>query len=258
MSIADRLRQRRNQMENPSAAKEPEATAQRAPSFPAPNFPTNLPSEAGSLSTTPTNSLIDPESLADLTLEERTVRFFSAITQMMPGIGANPLMTELLKRLGPMLVKELGTMPRHELERVYQGMFVSLGQIYAPHADAIAIDLRQGHVLIEEVEAAIGPRPYIPIEDTEAVTVAVQEARQPLGLPPAPEPVEAVLEPEAQPVLAPTERDPRLPDAPPPPPMPVDVQADDPLVGIEINGTVVAMRQSEVKALLAAPSPDPA
>jgi hypothetical protein len=253
MSLADRFRTRRNQMENPQR----EAT-ELPVSYPQQTSPRNHPSEHGSLTTTHTNSLIDPESLADLTLEERTVRFFSAITQMMPGVGSNPLMTELLKRLGPMLVKELAGMPRDELDKVYQGMFVSLGQIYAPHAVALAIDLRQGHVLIEEVEAAIGPRPYIAVEDAEAFAVAVGGRTEPLALPAAPPALEAVLEPEAQPVFASVERDPRLPDAPPPPPMPVDTAADDPLVGIEIDGVVVAMRQSEVKALLAAPTAEPA
>jgi hypothetical protein len=170
----------------------------------------------------------DDTDFGGLTLEERTVRFFTVITEGLPMVGENPLLRALMHRLGPLLVKELQGLDRDELMRVYQGMFVALGQVYNPTAAAIVIDLRQQHVLTQEVEIAIGDA--LPVGDgpdmKDLVLTAHVETVQPTYAPPPPAPPESALSDE-----------------------------DDVVIGVEVpdgeGGTkVVAMRISERDALM--------
>lgn len=212
-NIAERLRARRTHQ--PPTATE----LSQVPTLPNPHQ-----LESGNQQTTQSLQQTDDTDFAGLTLEERTVRFFTVITEGLPMVGDNPLLRALMHRLGPLLVKELQGLSRDELNRVYQGMFVALGQVYQPAAAAIIIDLRQQHVLTQEVEIAVGALPEV-AED------------------------EGMTEYPALPIAT------ELAPPPPAPPLPTYSDEDDVVVGVEVpdgdGGTkVIAMRISERDALM--------
>lgn len=208
-TLADRIRARRAPQNTPTDTVQPSSAA------PATSHPNPHP-ESGNLATTQSTQQIDVSELTALSLEERTVRFFAYLTENIPVIGDNPLMSSLMKRLGPLFVKELKGMPADQLQEMYKAMFVSLGQVYAPGARAIVIDLHQMHVMIDAVEAAVG------------LPVVVEDA----------EPYELVADIHEYEL------------APPPPPPPSIVEDDDPIIGVELpDGTVVGVKQSEALAL---------
>jgi hypothetical protein len=158
------------------------------------------------------------------------VRFYSFLFQGVPLMGGNPVLRVLLKQIQPHLIAELEKASPQALENMYQAMLCGLGQVYAPHAAAIVVDLRRSHVLIEEVEAAVGPRVLVEDDDLPALSDGDDSS------------VDVPTETEFPFIDEPLQPPPPvLPDAP--------MDDDDPLVGVEIDGVVYAIKQSQLQAL---------
>lgn len=241
MSIADRIRAKRLQHQLPTSVS-PSTETDTSPV--APNSQTHRPSVLGSHPITVTNEQID-----GATLQERTVKFFTVILENSP--ITDGVVAALIKRLQPRLIKMLGEATEDDLRVMYQAWIVGLTQVYSPHAEFAHINLQQRHMWTDDVAQVIGKRepevPALDVPDAETMlaAAAVDESisdEQIIAMAD-----EMVLDENVKPVkFAAASNGIKPPD--------VTVRAGanvntEPMVGVEIDGEVVMMTQSEAEEL---------
>jgi hypothetical protein len=205
-SIAERMRLRRGNQTVPQESLQVQ-TLPAHPPTPSDLIPSTTPKEG--LQTRPS-------------LGERSVRLFTILTNELPLLGGNPLIARMMQKMSPMFIKELEKLDQAQLDEMYKGIMVMLGQVYAPDAAAIMLDLKQQHIMVHEVALTMDER--VP---TEMIAPALQAASDLVG----------------------EDFSDDFTLAPPPPALP-DVGPQDALVGVEvvIDGVrrVIAVSQSQL------------
>lgn len=157
-------------------------------------------------------------------LRTRMVRYFQYIAENIPAGSFSPMVQALARRLFPMFAKEVqDKFTDDDIERTGTTALLILAKLYRPNAERVVLDFSKGTMEV------LGDEPPVLelLEEDQQLLAAADAELAALG-------VNEIL-------------------APPPPDMaqlPVVVEDDDPIIGVQFGEKVVRMRQSEYQRLM--------